>query len=154
MPNDTWPKQPLWVYLIFLHRYRWYRSVLLSLIFWRVRFIPFSGHLHLKQDNLIKYSYFVKCYSEQFASKWNYNEKNTWNAISNNTRHCYFFKSFLGMEVGERVQLVPENIGVYKSQEKHDDDENCFNPLSPSIHIQILQTGFHTFPKELVERIW
>ena len=24
------------------------------------------------------------------------------------------------------MQLVPENIGVYKSQEKHDDDENCF----------------------------
>jgi len=28
--------------------------------------------------------------------------------------------------VGEGVQLVPENIGVYKSQEKHEDDENCF----------------------------
>ena len=24
------------------------------------------------------------------------------------------------------MQLVPENIGVYKSQEKHDDHENCF----------------------------
>ena len=22
--------------------------------------------------------------------------------------------------------MVPENIGVYKSQEKHEDDENCF----------------------------
>ena len=29
-----------------------------------------------------------------------------------------------------------------------------FNPLSPSIHIQILQTDLHTFPYELVERIW
>ena len=29
----------------------------------------------------------------------------------------------------------------------------AFNPLSNSIHIQILQTGLHTFPKELVERI-
>ena len=28
--------------------------------------------------------------------------------------------------MGERVNLVPENIGVYKSQEKHEDDENCF----------------------------
>ena len=24
------------------------------------------------------------------------------------------------------MQLVPENTGVYKSQEKHEDDENCF----------------------------
>ena len=38
-------------------------------IFLRVlRFISFSSHLHLKQDNLIKYPYFVKYYLEQFAS--------------------------------------------------------------------------------------
>ena len=24
------------------------------------------------------------------------------------------------------MQLVPENTGVYNSQEKHEDDENCF----------------------------
>ena len=24
------------------------------------------------------------------------------------------------------MQLVPENTGVYKPQEKHEDDENCF----------------------------
>ena len=28
------------------------------------------------------------------------------------------------------------------------------NPLSPSVHIQILQTGLYAFLKELVERIW
>ena len=28
------------------------------------------------------------------------------------------------------------------------------NPLSPNIQIQILQTDFHTFLKELVARIW
>ena len=62
----------------------------------------------------------------QWSWKLNYNEKNKWNVISNNTWHGYFFKPFLDIEVGERVQLVPENIGVYKSHEKHDDDENCF----------------------------
>ena len=29
-----------------------------------------------------------------------------------------------------------------------------FNPLSPKIHIQILQTDFHTFALRIVERIW
>ena len=28
------------------------------------------------------------------------------------------------------------------------------NPLSPSIHIQILQTDLHTFLLRIVERIW
>ena len=44
------------------------------------------------------------------------------------------------------MQLVPENIGVYKLEEKHESHENCFNPLSPNIHIQILQTDVYTFP--------
>ena len=44
------------------------------------------------------------------------------------------------------MQLEPENIGVYKLQEKHESDENCFNPLSPNIHIQILQTDLYIFP--------
>ena len=30
---------------------------------------------------------------------------------------------------------------------------NYFNPSSPKIHIQILQTDLHTFPLRLVERI-
>ena len=29
-----------------------------------------------------------------------------------------------------------------------------FNPLSPKIHIQILQAGLHTFLLRMVERIW
>ena len=29
-----------------------------------------------------------------------------------------------------------------------------FNPLSPKIQIQILQTDLHTFPLRIVERIW
>ena len=30
----------------------------------------------------------------------------------------------------------------------------CFNPLSPKIHIQSLQTDLHTFLAQIVERIW
>ena len=29
-----------------------------------------------------------------------------------------------------------------------------FNPLSPKIHIQIVQTDLHTFLLRIVERIW
>ena len=37
-----------------------------------------------------------------------------------------FFQAFSRYRGGERVQLVPENIGVCKLQEKHEDDVNYF----------------------------
>ena len=37
---------------------------------------------------------------------------------------------------------------------KHVEESMLFNPLSPKIHIQILQTDLHTFLLIMVERIW
>ena len=37
---------------------------------------------------------------------------------------------------------------------KHVQESMLFNPLSPKIHIQILQTDLHTFLLRIGERIW
>ena len=42
----------------------------------------------------------------------------------------------------------------FKLHCRNDHGHLAVNPLSPNIHIQILQTGLYTFPKEYVKRIW